>query len=199
VSVRIYVEGGFQGSTKSDCRTAFRLFLEKAIPPKSFSVIASGSRKDAFDDFRDALKRHPSDFIILLVDSEEAVMTGPWQHLRDRTGDNWQRPAKANEDQAHLMVQVMESWFLSHKEVLTEYYGHGFLVGSLPGQPNIELVPKDDVFDKLQHASKKTQKGEYHKTRHGFDLLAMIDPGRVRAASPHADRFLTVLERETAD
>jgi Domain of unknown function (DUF4276) len=197
VSVRIYVEGGFQGSTKSDCRGAFRLFLEKVIPPKSFSVIASGSRNDAFEDFRDALKRHPDDYIILLVDSEEPVTTGSWQHLRDRTGDNWPRPTNAGEDQAHLMVQVMESWFLADKHVLTDYYGPEFLFNSLPGQPRIELVAKKDVFNALQHASKKTQKGEYHKTRHGFDLLALIDPARVRAASNHADRLLAVLERET--
>jgi len=197
VSVRIYVEGGFQGSTKSDCRSAFRSFLGKAIPPRSFSVIASGSRNDAFEDFREALKRHPGDYIILLVDSEQPVTTGPWQHLKDRTGDNWLRPTKASEDQAHLMVQVMESWFLADKQVLTEYYGQGFLAGSLPGQPNIELVAKQDVFNALQHASRKTQKGEYHKTRHGFDLLELINPKRVRTASPHAERFLAVLERET--
>jgi hypothetical protein len=67
----------------------------------------------------------------------------------------------------------------------------------LPGQANIELVAKKDVFNALRHASKKTQKGAYHKTRHGFDLLALIDPTRVRAASNHADRLFAVLERET--
>jgi hypothetical protein len=198
VSVRIYVEGGLQGSTKSDCRTAFRLFFEKAIPPKSFSVLASGSRNNAFEDFRDALKRHPNDYVILLVDSEEPVATPPWQHLRDRSGDNWPCPKHASENQAHLMVQVMESWFLADKQVLNDYYGQEFLANSLPGQPKIELIAKKDVFIALQHASKKTQKGEYHKTRHGFDLLALINPTRVRAASNHADRLLQVLERETA-
>lgn len=198
MSVRIYVEGGLQGSTKSDCRTAFRLFFEKAIPPKSFSVIASGSRNNAFADFRDALKHHPDDYVILLVDSEEPVTTLPWQHLKDRSGDNWPCPKNASEDQAHLMVQVMESWFLADKQVLNDYYGQEFLANSLPGQPKIELIAKKDVFNALQHASKKTQKGEYHKTRHGFDLLALINPTRVRTASNHADRLLLVLERETA-
>lgn len=197
MSVRIYVEGGFQGSTKNNCREAFRSFLEKTIPPRSFTVIASGSRHDAFEDFRDALKRHPEDYNLLLVDSEEPVKGGAWQHLRDRPGDHWHRPTTASEDQAHLMVQVMESWFLAHKEVLIDYYGQGFLAGSLPGQPNIELIAKQDVFNALQHASRKTKKGEYHKTRHGFDLLELIDPKRVRAASHHAERLLAVLERET--
>ena len=97
------------------------------------------------------------------------------------------------------MVQVMEAWFLADRQALADYYGQGFLAGSLPGQPKIELISKPDVFSALQHASKNTKtKGEYHKTRHGFDLLELIDPNRVRAASVHAERLLMVLQRETA-
>jgi len=198
VSVRIYVEGGFQGSTKSNCRKAFRCFLDKVIPPGSFSVTASGSRSDTFEDFCEALRGHQGDYIILLVDSEELVTAGPWGHLQARKGDGWHRPAGAVDDQAHLMVQVMEAWFLADRQVLTDYYGQGFLAGSLPGQPNIELIPKQDVFSALQHASSKTRKGEYHKTKHGFDLLERIDPTRVRAVSNHANRLFAVLQRETA-
>ena len=97
------------------------------------------------------------------------------------------------------MVQVMESWFLADRHVLAAYYGQGFNVSSLPGQPNIELISKRDVFQALRLASKNTKtKGEYHKTRHGFDLLEMIEPNLVRAASAHAGNLFTVLQRETA-
>ncbi len=198
MSVKIYVEGGFQGSTKSSCRMAFRLFFEKIIPQGSFSVIASGDRASAFKDFCLALGQNQGDFILLLVDSEEAVAGGPWQHLSAREGDRWRRPTGASDDQAHLMVQVMESWFLADQPALADYYDQGFLLGSLPGQPDIELIPKQRVFRALQHASRNTKKGAYHKTRHAFDLLERIDPSRVRTASRHANRLLLVLERETA-
>ena len=198
MSVRIYVEGGFQGSTKSDCRKAFRTFFEKVITPGSFYVIASGSRVTAFKDFCSALKQHSKDYIILLVDSEEAVVASPWEHLAAHEGDRWVRPDAASDDQAQLMVQVMESWFLADKQALINYYGQEFLVKSLPGQPNVELIPKQDVYNALQHASLKTRKGEYHKTRHGFDLLERVDPHRVSQASRHANRLLAVLQRETA-
>lgn len=198
MSVRIYVEGGSQGSIKSDCRKAFRSFFEKVVAPGSFKVIASGSRGDAFKDFCAALKTNQSDYIVLLVDSEEAVTTDPWQHLSARKEDKWHRPAGAHDDQAHLMVQVMESWFLANPEILARYYGQEFLASSLPDQPNVELVPKQAVYDALRHATRKTQKGEYHETRHGFDLLEQIDPARVRAAAHHAERLFTVLARETA-
>jgi hypothetical protein len=197
VSVLIYVEGGHHGQTKTACRQAFRRFFEKVIPPGSFQVRASGDRASTFHDFRAALKKHANDYVILLVDSEEAVTTGCWQHLRTRVGDEWHQPAGTVDDQVHLMVQVMEAWFLADKSTLIAYYGQGFRDRSLPGQPNVELISKQEVFKILEHASKPTQKGEYHKTRHAFDLLEEIEPSRVRAASQHASRLFAVLARET--
>jgi hypothetical protein len=197
VSVRIYLEGGFQGSTKSDCRKAFRLFFEKIIPPGSFMVIASGDRVSTFRDFCEALRQHRDDYIILLVDSEGPVGKSPWQHLAERVGDQWRRPDAVADDQAQLMVEVMESWFFADKAALIAYYGQGFLGNSLPGQTNIDLISKQDVFRALEHASQHAQKGRYRKTAHGFDLIEKIDPVRLRAASPHAARLFDVLERET--
>lgn len=197
MSVRIYVEGGFQGKTKAACRQGFRLFLEKIVRPGSFRVIACGSRAEAFDYFRLALSSYPGDFVILLVDSEGAVTGSRWNHLRTRVGDGWHQPAGTTEDQVHLMVQVMESWFLADRDSLTAYYGQGFSVASLPGQPNIELIPKNDVFRALASASRHTTKGEYHKTKHAFDLLERLDPTSVRTASTHAARFFTVLTSQT--
>jgi Domain of unknown function (DUF4276) len=143
------------------------------------------------------LKKHPDEYVILLVDSEGPV-GGGWQHPSYRQGDQWHRPATASEDQAHLMVQVMESWFLADRNVLADYYGQEFLIGSLPGQPNIELISKQDAFSALQNASGNTQKGKYHKTKHGFGLVERIDPNLVRAVSAHANRLLAV-ERETSN
>jgi hypothetical protein len=198
VSVRIYVEGGFEGSTKAACRQAFRAFFEKVIPRGSFKVIASGDRGAAFEDFCLALKQNHGEYTILLVDSEEPVAAGAWQHLASRQGDNWKQPVGATDEHAHLMVQVMEAWFLADRQALAGYYGQGFTAGSLPGQPSIELISKQDVLRALKQASKNTKtKGEYHKTKHGFDLLELIDPNRVRAASVHAEHLLTVLQRET--
>lgn len=198
MSVLIYVEGGSQGSSKTACRQAFRSFFEKIIPNRTFQVIASGNRVKAFEDFCLALKQHRQDYVILLIDSEEAVVAAPWRHLAARRGDRWHRPAGAADDQAHLMVQVMESWFIADQQVLIGYYGRDFLANSLPRQPDVELISKRDVLNALRHASRNTQKGEYHKTRHAFDLLEQIDPKRVRIASRHADRLFTVLARETA-
>jgi hypothetical protein len=197
VSISIYVEGGDQGSTKAACRLAFRSFFAKVVPSTSFKVVASGDRGKAFKDFRLALTQHPDDYVMLLVDSEGPVVTDPWQHLAARQGDRWSRPQGATDDQAHLMVQMMESWFLADRQVLISYYGQGFLANSLPGQADVEQIPKIEVLRALKHATRHTaRKGEYHKTRHGFELLERIDPERVRMASHHAGRLFAVLTRE---
>jgi len=198
VSVRIYVEGGFEGNTSNNCRAAFRKFFEKLVRPGSFSVIASGSRANAFRNFSLALRQHKGDYILLLVDSETAVTASPWQHLGERETDGWHRPVGASEDQAHLMVQVMEAWFLADHQLLADFYGQGFLRRALPRQSDIEQIAKADVLRALRRASKSTSKGGYHKTRHGFELLEQIDPRRVRAASRHAERLFGVLESKTA-
>ncbi len=200
MSVRVYVEGA--GDYKhtdnaTACRRGFQEIFEKlGLPAKRLSVIACGSRFQTFNDFRKALRQHPGDFVVLLVDSEGPVEAlGVWAHLHAR--DGWPRPAGTVEDHAHLMVQCMEAWFLADREALAEFYGQGFLAGSLPGQPNIEQIPKRFLLPALKHASKKTTKGPYHKTRHAFALLARINPQILRQASVHAERLFDVLIHRT--
>jgi len=193
VSTRIYVEGGGDwSSTKSACRYAFHEFFRKIAPPgHQPKVIASGGRANAFSDFRQALRDHPDKLVVLLVDSEGPVTPGmsSWAHLQQR--DGWVRPSIGGDAQAQLMVQCMEAWFLADLDVLQGYYGTGFLAASLPRGPIERVI---NVVGALEHASHGTQKGQYHKTSHGFDLLALIDPARVRASSAHANQLCVLLE-----
>ena len=92
------------------------------------------------------------------------------------------------------MVQSMEAWFIADQEALAKYYGRGFRTKSLPPRRDIEAIPKADLVPALQQASKDTTKGKYHKTAHGYALLAFIAPAKVRQKSPHAERFFRRLE-----
>jgi hypothetical protein len=198
VKVVVYVEGGgHQRKILDDCRRGFGQLFEKVVrqgqPPK---VRACGGRADTYHDFQRDVTQGKEGFLIILVDSEGPVGANatPWSHLR--TQDGWKKPRNVHKDQAHLMVQCMESWFLADRDALSEYYKQGFLVKSLPGRPNIEEIAKRDVEQRLERATRHThQKGPYHKTRHGFELLANIDPAKVRAASGHARRLFEVLEQ----
>jgi Domain of unknown function (DUF4276) len=194
VKIKIYVEGGGNNNNlRTQCRRGFSEFLRKAgMVGHMPRVVACGSRTDAYRDFCTAIQSiGQDDFIVLLVDSEAAVNSPVWDHLQHR--DGWPRPAGASDQQAHLMVQCMEAWFLADCETLQEYYGAGFRDAALPGNPDIERVDKTDLQNGLKNATRRTQKGEYNKGRHSFDLLARINPDVVISASPHARLFIIAL------
>jgi hypothetical protein len=199
VTVKLYVEGGgdHNKALETQCRRGFSEFLKRAgLGKRMPRVVRCGGRQQAYEKFRisheDAGR---DDFAMLLVDSEAPVArSSAWEHVRLRPGDRWARPMRASEDQIHLMVQAMEARFHADKDALREYYGQGFRMAGLSQRPDVESIPKADLLAGLQRATKDCRKGEYSKGDHSFQILARIDPARVRGASPFADRFLRVLE-----
>ena len=200
MKVKVYVEGGGDGkSLRAKCREGFSSFFAKAnLAGRMPKIVACGSRTSAFDRFCAALgSRKAEEFIVLLVDSEDPVTHGSpaWLHLRKR--DSWEMPKEATDENAHLMVQCMEAWFLADKDNLAAYFGHGFNRNALPGCQEIEDVAKDDVLGGLGNATRQCNKGEYGKGRHSFDILEQTDPANVVAASPHARRLVETLRQKS--
>jgi hypothetical protein len=91
------------------------------------------------------------------------------------------------------MVQVMESWFLADTNSLVEFYGQNFNANALPQNANVEKIPKSDVETGLANATKNTQKGKYHKTKHGPKILQLINSQKVRESAPHCQRLFETL------
>ena len=200
MSVKLYVEGGGGGNNQkkskklmSRCRKGFASFIEKAgLKGKMPRIVPCGGRDMALKKFKAALSQS-NETALLLVDSEEPVkLTVPWQHLKDR--DGWDRPAGATDDQCHLMVQVMESWFLADRGALGAFYGQGFREGSLPQNQNIEQIPKADVIGGLELATKDTSKGRYDKGKHSFEILGNLNPTHVVNASSYAKCLVEALQ-----
>jgi hypothetical protein len=163
-------------------------------------VVACGTRHDAYDLFCTALQQaHPIGFPILLVDSEGPIAAGtsPWEHLKNREEDNWDRPRAAADEHAHLMVQCMEAWFLADRENLRTFFGQDFKDGALPSRTDIENISKDDLYRGLADATRHCPtKGEYRKGKQSFEILALIRPQMVCEASPFANRLVqTLLQR----
>lgn len=206
--MKLYVEGG--GDSKSlqiECRRGFREFLEKAgLKGRMPGISACGGRRFAYDDFCTAIANGES--AMLLVDSEAPVLPAhqagapdawqSWQHLKARQGDGWDKPANTEDTDCHLMVQVMESWFLADRQALNAFFGQGFHENALPAANRpIEGVAKDDVYDALKQATRSCKtKAEYGKGEHSFKLLAQVDPAKVTAASPWAKRFVDELKKK---
>ncbi len=196
MSLKLIVEGGGDRKSKylnRECRQAFASFLEKAgLAGRLPSIEAAGGRQQAYDTFKSAHERGDR-VAVLLVDAEAPVtFLDPWTHLNTR--DGWTRPSGATNDQCHLMVQVMESWFLADREALANFYRQRFRPHALPGNPRqVEQVSKRDIENGLERATRDTSRGRYHKGQHSFAILASLDPAKVTAASPHARIFVQAL------
>lgn len=134
----------------------------------------------------------------MLVDSEAPVACGVsgWEHVRSI--DNWTKPEQVTDKQLHLMVQCMESWFLSDKSCLQAFYGQELNTDVLPGSSEVEEIAKNDVLVGLQEATRQCRrKGQYSKRRHSFKILAELDPTRVTQASQHAKRLIEFMKSHT--
>jgi hypothetical protein len=200
--IRIYVEGGGDGrETRARLRQGFGVFLsslrDRARDQRvHWRIVACGSRESTFRDYKNALDSHPGAFNVLLVDAEGPVTAaGPWEHLHAR--DNWQKP-DVEDKHCHLMVQCMEAWLIADREAVSQYYGQGFRENALPSNRDVEAVDKQRVNDTLQTATRDTQKGAYHKTRHGPELLESIRPEEVQSKSRHCKRLFDTLSVELA-
>lgn len=196
VAIRVYVEGGGNSDrTTRECRYGFSEFLRKVMPPMTMPrIVACGGRQQAFDRFCTAIQQYPDTFCVLLVDSEGPVLPeeAPRTHLT--RNDKWALPDDAADENLHLMVQLMEAWFLADKPALQRFYGQDFNVGALPARTDIENIPKADVLRGLEQATRRSQTKEVYRKNHGFRILADINPDLVAQASPdYAGRFFRIL------
>jgi hypothetical protein len=200
--VNLYVEGGGDSaSLKTKCRKGFTEFITKAGLKNRPRVVACGSRRNAFDSFCTAVANGTE--AILLVDSEGPIDAlhaasnfQPWLHLKNRQGDRWSKAPTSSDADCHLMVQVMESWFLADRSCLQAFFGNDFNSKKLPAsERELESLTKSEVYKALKDATANCKtKTPYDKGEHSFDLLALIDPQKVVAASQWAQRFIDVLK-----
>lgn len=149
------------------------------------------ARNDAFQRFGIAIAASKEgEHCALLVDSEGPIApnTTPSTYLRDR--DGWNCPDLKNHP-IFLMVQAMEAWFFADRAALAAFYGPDFRAKALRGdERDVEATYKDDLISRLVAATRATRaKGEYHKTRHAFEILASLEPNKVSEGSPYAAKF----------
>ena len=209
--IAIHLEGGGNTSeTLAPFRQGMSAFLKPVVDEVRkrkirWRVIPCGGRKEAFDSFCDALKNEPGAFHVLLVDAEEPITKSPWEHLKARVGDQWDKPAKATDEHCHLMIVTMETWFLADPVAVREFFKlkKGFDASALPAVPPIptppklptvlETMSKSSVNAVLKRATRNTVDEQYEKIRHGAKLLAMVDPDLVRQQCPACDRLFKTL------
>ena len=131
-----------------------------------------------------ALETHPGALNILLIDSERPDDGKLFETICQPKGID-----ARSRDHVFWMVQCMEAWFLADAEALRQYYGKDFRENAVRLNPEVEEIPKKDVFEALRTATKDTSKGRYHKTKHAPSLLKLIDPALAQQASAHCRRI----------
>lgn len=192
VTAKIYAEGGGEGQYLDTLfREAWAQFFKAAgLSGRMPRIVRGKGRLRTFDLFTTAVRnpRH-GELPLLLVDSEGPVepSTSAWRHLKAR--DGWDRPASTADDQAFLMVQLMETWFLADRATLRRYFGSALRETHLKSWPALEDVPKAEVLAALDRATADCKR-PYAKGRVSFELLGEVNPGFVEAACPHAKRLL---------
>lgn len=199
----VYVEGGGKGKDLPiRCQEGFHKFIAAAGVQNKPRVVACGTRRNAYDRYCTAIQNNQA--ALLLVDSEAPVHEHhqpsrevpngwkPWAHLLQC--DGWKQPPNSEDEHCHLMVQMMEHWFLADPEALSVVFKDGFNENALPKTRPLEAISKDDLTKGLNKAIKGTAAKEYDKGRHSFDVLGKTNPIKVTAASPWAKRFIDVLK-----
>ena len=195
-SIRLYIEGGGPyDATQRRIRAGFADFLESALGPAARRVHIVMCGANAVKAFGNALRAHPDDVSLLLVDAEGPVTGSPRAHVSAHA----KTACPGDELQYHLMVQAFEAWLTADPDALAGFYGRGFRRGSLPRRQNVEGIPKDDLEPKLREATRATQKGEYHKIRHAAPLLERLDAVKVRKRAYHCRRLFETLETKLSE
>ena len=156
-----------------------------------------GGRPNTCDDFKLATQSHPGVLSFLLVDAEGPVqLSSPWEHLKAQLGKKLFDRLDLADQYCHLMTEAMEAWLIADRETVKGYYGQRFNENALPANNNVEKIAKDALASGLENATRSTQKGRYHKTHHGPQILERIRPEVVRRKAPGCERLFNTLETE---
>lgn len=104
-----------------------------------------------------------------------------------------------------FMVQLMEAWFLTEIETLSEIYGKDFDSSKLPIIPtthkkpsppgeNLEAISKEKILEGLEKATDGRYERHRGKTRVAPRMLEKMSLQKIADVSFHANRLLDRLE-----
>ena len=178
MTASIYLEGG--GDSKElhiRCREGFRKLLENCgFKGRLPRLTACGGRNATFEDFQTGhATKGDSDYVAMLIDSEEPLddSEAVWRHLNRY--DGWERPAGASDEQVLFMTTCMETWIVADRKTLAEHYGSKLQASALPALHAPESRPRQEIQQKLAHATRKCVNA-YAKGKRSFELLGKLSP-----------------------
>ena len=198
MSATIYVEGG--GDSKElhiRCRKGFRKLLESCgFAGRLPGLVAGGARSKTFADFQTGHRLNGgSDYVAMLIDSEEPLQDpeAVWEHVSDH--DGWNRPDGTSDEQLLFMTTCMETWIVADRTTLKDHYGSRLQESALPALSDLESRSRQEVQDKLSHATRNCRNA-YAKGKRSFDVLGKLSPPALTEHLPSFRRNVRILEEE---
>jgi len=177
------------------CREGFRKLLEKCgFTGRMPRLVACGGRIAAFDGFRIAHRTNAAgNFTGLWIDSEEPLLDleATWRHLQER--DQWIRPASAVDEQVLFMTTCMETWFVADRAALQAYFKNTLQVSALPPLDDLENRSRQDVQQRLGHATRNCSNA-YAKGTKSYEILGKLSPAVLEQHLPSFLRIRRILK-----
>jgi Domain of unknown function (DUF4276) len=196
VTLTIIVEGGSKGNASVEKKGFSQLFGKVCRVGEQPRVKLAGSRIQAMKAFLAELEAGRE--AVLLIDSEEPCdhPTGRSYLMATIPTHGIHEIGSSHDDDVHLMVQVMESWFFADPEGVRSRVMNldvSKLANELNRRDgNVELIPKDDA----QRLFAQACGGRYKKVHH-LEFIGRISPEKLATASVRAAALFRRLRGET--
>ena len=167
--VILFIEGE-TNSPNGNLRQGFSKLLEGSLGGKKPALKMGDGKCQAVKKF--LKNKLPCSLALLLVD-----LDGPENILKD---DLVQNGLEAESQNVFYMIQEMESWFISQPNILDLFYGVDENKKKI-SEKLLKKNPRDfpEPDKELEKLTKTTSRGEYHKIKHGVELLKLLDSRRL--------------------
>lgn len=178
-------------------KVGFRALFGRLLPLNRIPKFVPGEA-EPIRSFFNSIKSYPDHNHLLLIDSDKLVEEFSNKDLFEiiRLRKDWKKRPKVSNDKLFFMIQSMEAWFLIDQQILIDYFGkQGFKKNALPKRVNTEEI--ENPYTLLQTATEGTIKGEYNKTQHAPELLALINTNKIsEKTAPHCKRLFDALTQK---
>ncbi|HRK28748.1 MAG TPA: DUF4276 family protein [Chitinophagales bacterium] len=179
-SVVLFIEGD-PNSPNGDLRYGFAKLLEKKAKGNMPKIILSGSKQHAIEKFFYAKRQGLKALLLIDLDKPETQVEQDMLEYRLNTFAN----------DVFYMIQEMEAWFLSQPDILDSFFGKDMggakISKKIPSKKTTQIMKPSEL---LRDITRQTTKGGYHKIKHAFELLRLLDAEKLENDIPEFRRLI---------
>jgi len=177
--VILFVEGS-PDTSNGDLRRGFNKLIEPELSGRMPRIIMGGNRIETIRKFLNS-QFDAKNVLLIDLDTEESKMP---QAITD-DGLSKHKPESC------YMIQEMEAWFISQKQILADYYKDQKILTKISSRLPKEIRnPKEEV----KRVLRGTKKDTYREVAHGTDLLTMLKLQQLKQDFPQVAKLITALK-----